>query len=298
LSLVWDENRADLAVHSSTPEQLDALRATATRLVEIMQSTTRVSRPELRALPSLHVEGRATAWLTALDYAKEHDLVLWCDDRVLRALARSEGVATFGTATLLDACLQNGLLQPEEHVVIKAELLRNHFVDLPFSTDLYRAAAQADGWRARAVCTALSRPGAWSDPNAAAAFSLDAASRSVGSLPDEASRWLGCAYAGLHRATAPSHRSRNLKVYSWQVLTQPWLSTSTLPFALAGLHAGITAAASTDAPLRAALTQYYGALVGQLGHVAAASALMALFALADEKDKNIAARIVLTHPDQ
>ncbi|MFJ4407248.1 hypothetical protein [Streptomyces sp. NPDC088910] len=298
LSLVWDENRADVAVHSSTPEQLAALRTTATRLAEIMQSTARVSRPELRALPSLRNDGHATTWLTALDYAKENNLVLWCDDRILRALAHSEGVATFGTVTLLDVCLQSGLLRAQEHVVIKAELLRNYFVDFPFSADLYRAAAQADGWRAKGVSSAISRPSAWSAPDAATAFVLDAAAKTIGTQPDEASMWLSCAYAGLHRATLPSHQSRNLEVFSWQVLTQPWLSTSTLPFVLTGLRGGITAVAGTDAPLRAALAQYYGVLVSQLGHIAAASALMALFALTDENDKSIAARIVLTHPDQ
>lgn len=55
--------------------------------------------------------------------------------------------------------------------------------------------------------------------------------------------------------------------------------------------------ADSDASLQAALTRYYGALVDELGHITAASALMALFALTEEKDKATAARIVLTHPD-
>ncbi|MEV1082394.1 hypothetical protein AB0I98_29850 [Streptomyces sp. NPDC050211] len=64
---------------------------------------------------------------------------------------------------------------------------------------------------------------------------------------------------------------------------------------LTGLRAGREAVADTDAPLQAALTQYYGALIDQVDHVTAASALMGLFALTDEEDKAIAARTVLTY---
>jgi tetratricopeptide (TPR) repeat protein/predicted nucleic acid-binding protein len=297
MTVAWDERSASAAVLISTPEELAALRSTAARLVEIMQSTPRVSRPELRSLPRLS-GGRSTAWLTAVDYAKEHDLVLWCDDRVLRAVARSQGVATFGTLTLIEVCLHDGMLTRQEGLVIKAELLRNYFVDMPFSVDLYRAAAQTDAWQAKAVAVALSRPTAWSDPQAASQFALDAASQVIGSLPQEASGWLSAAYTGLHRATTPAHRARNLQVLCWQILTQPWLSASSLPFALTGLHTGMDTVADNDASLQAALTQYYGALVDELGHITAASALMALFALTEEKDKATAARIVLTHPDR
>ncbi|MEU0785355.1 hypothetical protein ABZ341_27715 [Streptomyces sp. NPDC006173] len=296
MTAAWDEHSTSAAVVIATPEDLAALRSTAARLVEFMQSVPRVSRPELRSLPGLPA-GRGTAWLTAVDYAKEHGLVLWCDDRVLRAVARSQGVAAFGTVALIEACLHGGTLTPQESLVVTAELLRNYFVDIRFSADLYTAAAQADGWQAKAVAVSLSRPTAWSDPQAASQFTLDAASRVIGSLPHEAAGWLSAAYAGLHRATPSSNQARNLQVLCWQILTQPWVSASSLPFVLAGLHAGMDAVADSDAPLQAALTQFYGALVDKLGHITAASALMALFALADQKDRATAARIVLTHPD-
>ncbi|GHD54800.1 PIN domain-containing protein [Streptomyces galbus] len=298
VTLAWDERSTEATVLLSTPEELAALRSLAARLVEIMQSTPRVSRPELRSLPRL-TRARGTAWLTAVDYAKEHSLVLWCDDRVLRTLARTQDVAAFGTLTLLDACVSSGTLTFEENLVVQAELLRNYFVDIPFSADLYRVAAQADGWQAKAVAVALSRPTAWLDAQAASTFALEAASRVIGSLPQEASGWLSAAYAGLHRATTPpSYRGRNLQVLVWQILTQPWITASSLPFVLTGLRTGMDAVADSDASLRAALAQYYQALVDKLGHITAASVLMNLFALTDEKDKAAAARTVLTQPDR
>ncbi|MEV7221582.1 hypothetical protein ACFYN5_00760 [Streptomyces sp. NPDC007126] len=156
----------------------------------------------------------STQWLTALDHAEGYGLVLWCDDRVLRTVARSEGVAAFGTVALLDARVKADLTTPGEALLTKAELLRNHYVDIPFSADLYHAAALADGWQAKAVAVALSLPAAWADAKAASAFALDAASRAVSTLPHEATGWISAAYGGLHRAMPPrtgsatSRRSR------------------------------------------------------------------------------------------
>ncbi|MFC7795556.1 PIN domain-containing protein [Streptomyces cinereoruber] len=295
--LSWDERDGRPAVRTTSAEHLDRMRTTSARLVEVVRTIPRVPRPELRALGRLTGHRNNTQWLTALDHAKEHGLVLWCDDRVLRALARSEGVAAFGTLALLDARLAAGMTPPEEALLTKAELLRNHYVDIPFSTDLYDAAALADGWQAGAVAVALSRPSAWADPKATAAFSLNAASCSIGTLPHEAAGWISAAYGGLHRATLPVHRPRNLQVFALQVLMQPWISSSTLPFAWAGLRAGAETVGDSDAPLEAALALYHRALAEELTPLVAAGTLTAMFVHTDEADRAMAARVVLTSPE-
>ncbi|MFE2930705.1 hypothetical protein [Streptomyces sp. NPDC059278] len=262
--LTWDEGDARPIVRTTCAEHLDRVRTTSARLVEVIRAMPRVPRPELRSLRRLTVYRSNTQWLTALDHAKEHGLVLWCDDRVLRAIARTEGVATFGTLALLDARVDAGLTAPEEALLTKAELLRNHYVDIPFATNLYHAAALADGWQAEAVAVALSRPSAWADAKATAAFALNAASRTVHTLPHETTGWISAAYGGLHRATLPTHRQRNLQAFSLQVLMQPWISSSTLPFAWAGLREGAETVGDSDAPLEAALTLYHRALAEEL----------------------------------
>ncbi|MET8921617.1 hypothetical protein ABZW26_04300 [Streptomyces sp. NPDC004623] len=294
MELTWDEGDARPAVRTTSVERLARMRTTSARLVEVVRAMPRVPRPELRSLRQLPVHRSSTQWLTALDHAKEYGLVLWCDDRVLRAVARSEGVAAFGTLALLDARVNAGLTTPEEALLTKAELLRNHYVDIPFSADLYHPAALADGWQARAVAVALSRPSAWADAKATSAFALDAASRAVDTLPHEATGWISAAYGGLHRATPPAHRQRNLRTFSLQVLTQPWISSSTLPFAWAGLRAGVEAAGDSDAPLEAALTLYHQALAEELTPLVAAGTLTAMFVHTDEADRAMAARVVLT----
>ncbi|MGW7521602.1 tetratricopeptide repeat protein [Streptomyces sp. NPDC054796] len=292
--LTWDEDDARPAVRTTSAERLARMRTASGRLVEVVRAMPRVPRPELRSLRQLPVPRSSTHWLTALDHSREHSLVLWCDDRALRAVARSEGVAAFGTLALLGARVDAGLATPEEALLTKAELLRNHYVDIPFCPDLYRAAALADGWQAGAVAVALSRPSAWADAKATAAFALDAASRTVGTLPHEAAGWISAAYGGLHRATPSAHRQRNLRAFSLQVLTQPWISSSTLPFAWAGLRAGVEAVGDSDAPLEAALTLYHQALTQELTPLVAASTLTAMFVHTKEADRAMAARIVLT----
>jgi hypothetical protein len=47
-----------------------------------------------------------------------------------------------------------------------------------------------------------------------------------------------------------------------------------------------------------ALARYYGALVQQMGHPWAGTALMNLFSHAVEPDQSAAARIVITHRDE
>ncbi|MFJ8535560.1 hypothetical protein [Streptomyces sp. NPDC093591] len=298
MTLAWDEESSRPAVLTTSAEDLAQLRSTSARLVEVFRAIPRAPRPELRSLPPLPSGRGATHWLTALDYAKDHGLALWCDDRILRALALSVGVPAFGTLALVDARLNAGLTTPEEGVLIKAELLRNHYVDIPFATDLYRTAALADSWQAKAVAVALSRPSAWSDAAATAAFALNAASRTIGSLPHEAAGWLSTAYSGLHRATLPLHRQRNLRAYSLQVLIQPWISPSTLPFVLKGLHIGAETVGDGDAPLEAALVLYHQALVDQMKPLAAASTLMGMFVHTEEADRAMAARVVLTSPER
>lgn len=58
--------------------------------------------PATSIVPTLTPE-QDGAWISGLDLAKTTGRPLWCDDRVLRAIARQVGVSTFGTLALLEA---------------------------------------------------------------------------------------------------------------------------------------------------------------------------------------------------
>ncbi|MFD4135284.1 tetratricopeptide repeat protein [Streptomyces goshikiensis] len=294
LTMGWDEAEQRPQVRSEEVAHLEQLRSRSARAVEILRSVAHVPRPELRRFPLPGTRGKE--WLTAPDYAKEHGLVLWSDDRVLRAIARAEGISTFGTLDLLDSATAIGQFSTQEALLVKADLLRNHYVDIDFSTDLYEAAALADGWQAKAVANALSRPLAWAQPQSAASFVLDCVSRISELRPHDIHQWLAAASTGLARASVPGAVNQNLRALVWQVLTQPWVNASSLPFILTGLRCGIAVRDDAGLPVEEALAQFYAALVARLGHVVAASQLMKLYKIAPDAEKAAAARVVLTHP--
>ncbi|MEU1666003.1 tetratricopeptide repeat protein [Streptomyces sparsogenes] len=295
--VVWNEDEARATLHVAPEEQMSALRGTLERAADLVRLLPRVARPELRALPWAPGDRAPQAWLTALDHAKEHNLVLWCDDRALRTVARSVGVPAFGTLALINACQREQTVAPQEAMVLRAELLRHFYMDIPFSSELYGFAAQADGWQARAVAAAIARPTAWTDAQAVVRLVFNAVAQIIVPEPSHAAAWLAAAYVGLWRATLPSHRAANLQTLSIQALTQPWVSASSLPFLLTGLRNGAAEVQSGDGPLMAALARYYGQLVGQMGHPAAGTEFMNLFSHAGAADKSAAARIVITHRD-
>ncbi|MFJ9763272.1 tetratricopeptide repeat protein [Streptomyces erythrochromogenes] len=297
VSVVWNEDEARATLHVAPEEQMSAVRGTLERAADLVRLLPRVARPELRALPGMSEDRAPQVWLTALDHAKEYNLVLWCDDRALRTVARSVGVPAFGTLALIDACQRERTVAPQEATVLRAELLRHFYMDIPFSIDLYGFAAQADGWQARAVAAAIARPAAWTDAQAVVRLVLNAIARIIDSEPGHAAAWLAAAYVGLWRATLPSHKAANLQKLSIQALTQPWVSAVSMPFLLTGLRNGAAEVQSGDGPLMAALDRYYGKLVGQMGHPEAGAALMNLFSHTVAADKSAAARIVITHRD-
>ncbi|WP_329587312.1 tetratricopeptide repeat protein [Kitasatospora sp. NBC_01250] len=293
LTIVWDPEGQQPDVRPEEAGELERYRSTAGRVVEILRSTARVPHPELRSFPlPAHRGGQ---WLTALDHAKEHGLVLWTDDRVLRSLAHSSDVPAFGTLDLLDAVGTAGRLSTDEVLLAKAELLRHYYADIDFSHDLYTAAALADGWRAKAVAEALSRPQAWTEPQPVASFVLGCITHVSERYPQDIAQWLAMASTGLAKASASGAVSQNLKTLAWHALTQSWVTASSLPFVLAGLRCGIAVRDDAGTPLEDALAQFYAALVAELGHKLAASWLMRLFDLAPDTEKTIAARVVLTH---
>jgi tetratricopeptide (TPR) repeat protein len=294
-TLVWDEVAERASIHVAPEEQMSLLRGRLERAADLVRLLPRVAQPEVRALPPLPGDQAPQAWLTALDHAKEHSLVLWCDDRALRTVARSVGVPAFGTLALIDACQREQSVAPQEALVLRAELLRHFYMDISFSSELYGFAAQADGWQARAVAAAIARPTAWTDALAVVRLVLIATAQIVDSAPDHAAAWLASAYAGLSQATLPSHRAANLQKLCIQALTQPWVSASSLPFLLTGLRNGAAAVQGDDGPLTAALARYYSELVEQMGHPEAGTQFMNLFSRADAADKSAAARIVITH---
>ncbi|MGI9099210.1 MAG: PIN domain-containing protein [Solirubrobacteraceae bacterium] len=103
-----------------TTEQLEALRTQAQRVKSTADRLTTLD-PDLAdegeivdALRDEKLHGSAAAWLSATLLARQRGIPLLCDDRYLRLWARRLGIATFGTAALLQAVAERGLLSNEQ----------------------------------------------------------------------------------------------------------------------------------------------------------------------------------------
>ncbi|MET9624357.1 hypothetical protein ABZZ37_26800 [Streptomyces sp. NPDC006464] len=294
MQIVWDETAGHAAVSITAQEDVELLRVRSNRILELLGAMQRVPRPELRVLTQFTIG--SVDWITGLDYALEHGLVYWSDDRVLRTYARSRGVPTFGTVSLLKQSVESMLISEDERLILEAELLRNYYVDLPFSREIYTAGATADAWNPLGVASALTRRHVWDRPEEAAEFAIHASRQASESFPDGISAWIGAAAVGLVRASdTPDSASRNLQILLRKVFSQSWLAGHFVGFVLTGIRMGVADVDGVTDPTGEVLGDYYAALVEKVGHAIAANCLMSFMATASDEDKSLAARIILTH---
>ena len=297
MTISWDSVTNRPIVHEVSEEQAELLADRADVTLQILGSVTRQSHPTLNHFPE--DLDNCKAWLSTLDLAKTSGYLLWCDDRVLRRIAYSMGIKTFGTVALLDVLKANGTLKSDQADLAYATLLHNFYFDLDFNPGLYSFAASLDAYHPAAVAAAVRRPAAWTpDPVQTANFVLDMVRRAADSSPEDLQWWCHAAATGLLAIAAgePEKCSSNLAALLQQFLREAWCDAARLPFALRGIRAAMTA--SNEQPLRDpleyALRQLYSVAVKQLGHSVAKAYLLELVAQGTQTDKQTAARVILT----
>jgi hypothetical protein len=115
------------------------------------------------ALRDEEVHGSAASWLGAVLLAGERGVPLLCDDRYIRAWVRRLGIPTFGTAALLQALEQRGLLARDDLTAAEWVLRVAGARHLPVMTEHLIARMDADGYRLSPATDALLRdPDGWS----------------------------------------------------------------------------------------------------------------------------------------
>lgn len=160
--LSWDTAAGLPVIHDINDEDLDRIEAHVAWV--IAQVSTLSIRP---ALPSPGREndddGRSDPWLTTIEAARASGLPLWSDDTGLRAVARQEGVAVFGTDALVYALRAVGRMT-EDDVAGAITVLRNEYcTDFPIDVPWLLAAAERVKWRGGPALLAIGRPSTWSD---------------------------------------------------------------------------------------------------------------------------------------
>jgi predicted nucleic acid-binding protein len=298
MTVGWDTTTDRPIVNEVSEEEAAALAAKAEQLVSVMATARREPHPTLKHFPEPFDPAQPSLGL--VDLAKTSDYALWSDDRVLRRLAASMGVATFGTIALIEALLRAGKIDAEEFAISLSTLLSNYYSDIPFRADVYTLASQMDGPQLGGAAHSLSRPATWSDPEATFEFALSLLRATSASAPQDVRTVCGLAASGLLAVAVgdPEGCANNLAILLSRCVREAWCTSAALPFVLAGVRDAMQAAA--EATLRDRLEVVLRALhdvaVRRLGDVGAKAFALELVSQCGNADKQTAARVILTAP--
>jgi hypothetical protein len=297
LSVGWDPGLQRPVPVQIDQATADLLAERAREVAEILAAAARFPHHRLTYFPDAD---RRFPWLSGIDLAKTRGWVYWSDDKLMRHVAASVGVPAFGTTALLDRLAADGHLGVERVEVARAALLRNFYVDLGFEPSVFELAATADQWRARGAANAVSRASSWTDTDATARFVLTAVGNVAATSPEDVAGWCQAACAALIEiAGSVDAASMNLEVFLRRVATQPWFGPAALPFVLRGIRAAIRRADRDGVrdPFPTILAGLHRLTVRRGGHATAAEFVMKLVTAADEEDRALAARVILTAED-
>ena len=248
MTVGWDTSTDRPIVTEVSEEQAAALGEKAEQLTAVMAAARREPHPTLSHFPNDFESAQPSLGL--IDFAKTNAFVLWSDDRVLRRLAASMGVATFGTIALLEVLLRDAKINREEHAASLATLVSNYYYDVAFSEDVYTLASQMDGLLAGGAAHGLSRPAIWSDPEATFGFVLARLRVASASAPQDVRTLCALAATGLLAVAVGDAEgcAKNLSILLSRCMRETWCSSAALPFVLAGIRDAMQG--SSEAPLR------------------------------------------------
>lgn len=215
MSMDWNADLGRSIVHQVEPEVLAEVRRRAELAEDWAKNDTRVvtwasqqafglgGEPPVR----LENEPRFWAWVSGLDYAKANGLPFVCDDAVLRALARSEGVATFGTAAIIEALEESGELGEDERAAIFDRWRSEFCVDLPDADSLLTFARGVDFEPGPAALT-MSRPAFWQNGPGALSCYRRLCKEAATTAPEQVPAWLWAAIVGVSARRPPTDAPR------------------------------------------------------------------------------------------
>lgn len=203
----WDAQSNRPTLTEIDQEQAEALATMAERLVNRVRECDIVA-PRPREARGEAIPEAARPWLVPIEMAKERNLPLFSDDFVLRAAARSEGVAAFGTLDLVTVLVEDGELDEEDLKAVLTDLRRNYAVDLPLDEDQILALAAEDGWQPGPAAAVLARSALWQDPVSALSFYNKCISRILAHDELLLPGWCGAAVLGFGRNWPPAIATR------------------------------------------------------------------------------------------
>jgi tetratricopeptide (TPR) repeat protein len=295
-TMSWDARQEKPVLIEIEEQQAEAWAQAAERLVgrlracEVVLSSS-AEDPESSTLDA------ARPWLDPIELARERTVPLYSDDFVLRHAARSEGVAAFGTTSLLTVLLDVGWISAEDLGQAMMNLRRNRAVDLPFEEGQILALAAENGWQPGPASFALIRPALWRDPQPVLTLYRRCIAGILGTNEALLPQWCSAATVGYGRSVPPVMATHAAgAVLAFTITTASMLSGELKPELFAPvLEASRVASQAIGAgdPLLAAAEALRDGLETIFGPSNAAQAFAKLVGGLSPADRDTALRIYL-----
>ncbi|MBI5089258.1 MAG: hypothetical protein HZB15_10500 [Actinobacteria bacterium] len=159
--LSWNVSTQTPAIQEISEDELDNYDE------HVEWVTSQIGLLNLIDVPNAPEDEKAPApWLTTIQVAQAFGYVFWADDAGLRQIARDEGVAAFGTDSLLAVLEEQEVLRPLQFSSSIRRLREADCVDLPLDPHWLLDSASHQHWRPGPAMRALGRSAAWADPDA------------------------------------------------------------------------------------------------------------------------------------
>ena len=153
--------------------------------------------------PPYDGDPRSLMWTSPIRAARERGASLIADDAALRATARSEGVAAFGSLQLLEALIGSGRLPSSALEDSYHRLMQVRAAELPL-LDRLLDIARDEGWKPTGYAAfMLARPTTWTPPSIGWQKYRNLITALPQKKPDEIGGWCGSALSGLCLVTSP-----------------------------------------------------------------------------------------------
>lgn len=199
----WDAQSNRPTLTEVDEDQAEALAKMAQHLVtRVRECNIVTSRPQSARVHEIPEVARP--WLVPIEMAKERNLPLLSDDFVLRAAARSEGVAAFSTLDLVTMLVDDGELEEKDLKAVLTDLRRNYAADLLLDQEEVLRLAAEDGWQPGPAALVLARPTLWQEPVSALSFYNKCISGVLAHEQSLLAGWCGAAIMGFGHGWPPA----------------------------------------------------------------------------------------------
>lgn len=225
-TISWDIKSGRPVVSESDQLQIVTLRETCEWIASLMQNLDVVDWPTLQHLSGddmeMRVDDRFLPWLSPLEYAIENSLPLYSDDLVLRSLARSMGVASFGSHALMISLNEIGAVTSRDLFHWIDEMRAAYCVDLPYDAISIHRLAHRDQWKAGPGAYVFSRSATWVDGRRAFATWHAMLTNVAVENPDQLPNWLYYAILGSarHRSSLDASRIASMLLFDAAIVAR------------------------------------------------------------------------------